>query len=110
MNRRFFGIVIFAAIFLMVVPPLFNTIDTWDKRPEFPAAGHDTETSISMLSIEIGMCLTVAWASVLLLNWLASMFVPRTEGVRTPRQPGVRATEYLLLLFSPPWAFTTLRI
>ncbi len=110
MNRRIPGIVAALAILLMVVPPVFNTFDTWDKKPELPLVGHDTETTIVMMAVDVGMCFTVAWASVLLLNWLAAIFAPRMEELRAVERPGVRATEYLLLLFSPPWTFTTLRI
>ena len=97
-------------ILLMVLPPLFDTFDTWDKRPELPVAGHNTETTIAMMALEAGMGVAVAWASVLLLNWLAEIFAPRMVARRARARSGFRATDYLLLLYSPPWAFTSLRI
>ncbi len=110
MYRRFLGIVAAMAIVLMVLPPLFDTFDTWDKAPELPVVGHNTETTLMVMGLEAGMGLIVAWASVLVLNWLAVMFALRTHEASVPAQPGVRATEYLLLFFSPPRALSSLRI
>lgn len=110
MKRRLLGIIAAVTILLMVLPPLFDTFDTWDKRPEIPVSGHNTETTLYMLAVGVGMGLTVAWSAVLLLNWLAEMFAPGVLAVRAQARPGFRATEYLLLLFSPPWAFASLRI
>ena len=97
-------------IALMVLPPLFDTFDTWDRRPELPLVGHNTETTVAMLAVGAGMCAAVAWASVLLLNWLAAVLGARVEEAQGIAWPQRRATEYLLLLFSPPWAFSSLRI
>lgn len=94
----------------MVLPPLFDTFDTWDKTPELPVAGHNTETTIAVLALETGLGIAAAWASVVLLAWLAAHFVLPLLSVRLPAQPEVRGTEYQLLLFSPPTLFTSLRI
>jgi hypothetical protein len=110
MKGWFLRIIAGTAVLLMVVPPLFDTFDTWDKTPEIPLVGHNTETTIAMMAVGFGMCAVVAWTSVLLLQWLASMLAPRALKALAPIQPGVRASDYLMLLYSPPWAFTTLRI
>lgn len=110
MRRRLLGIIAAATILLMVLPPLLDTFDKWDRTPEIPVSGHNTETTLSMLAVGVGMGLTVAWSAVLLLNWLAEIFAPGMLAAPAQVRPGFRATEYLLLLFSPPWAFATLRI
>lgn len=97
-------------IFLMVAPPLCDTFDTWDKTPELPVVGHNTETTVASMALDLGMGLAVAWTAVLLLNWLTALFAPFIEKLRTPGPPQVRATDYLLLLFSPPLEITILRI
>jgi hypothetical protein len=109
-HRRFLILVAAATILLMVFPPLFDTFDTWDKTPEIPMAGHNAETNLVALALEVGVGLAVAWASVLLLNWLAAWFAPRAQKAPTPVGPQARATDYLLWLFSPPWALISLRI
>lgn len=112
MHRRLLTLFAAATILLMVLPPLCNAFDTWDKKPEFPIAGRDTETSLMVFALEFGMGIAIAWSSVLLLAWLAKAFLPQSTarslaGVRR----GVRATDYLLLLFSPPpWQSVSLRI
>jgi len=98
------------AILLMVIPPLFDTFDTWDKTPEIPVAGHNTETTLVLISVGVGMYLTVAWLSVILMNWLVALLEPLLCQ-RTPVvQPHPHGTDYLLLLFSPPLSFISLRI
>ena len=110
MKRRLFGIFAAIVILLMALPPVFDTFDHWDKTPEIPVVGHNTETTVAVVAVGFGMCVAVAWAAVLLLEWLASFLTPRALKMLAPVQFAGRATEYLLLLFSPPWAFTTLRI
>jgi hypothetical protein len=110
MSRRILGIIAGITILLMVLPPIFDTFDKWDKTPEIPVSGHNTETTLSMMAVGVGMGLTVAWSAVLLLQWLAEIFAPRMLTTQAVARAGVRATEYLLLLFSPPWAFASLRI
>ncbi len=110
MYRRFLILVAAATILLMVLPPLFDTFDTWDRSPEIPVAGHNTETNFVVMALEVGVGLAVAWASVLLLNWVTAWFAPRVIKVPAPVWPQVRAIDYLLWLFSPPWAFASLRI
>jgi hypothetical protein len=108
--RRLLTLVAAVTIFLMVLPPLFDTFDTWDKTPELPVAGHNTETTITVLALETGLGIAVAWASVVLLAWLAAHFAVPLLSLPLPAQPEARGTEYQLLLFSPPALFTSLRI
>lgn len=110
MYRRFLILVAAVTILFMVLPPLFDTFDTWDRSPEIPVAGHNTETNLVVIALEVGVGLAVAWASFLLLNWVAAWFAPRVQKTPAPAGPEVRATDYLLWLFSPPWAFASLRI
>lgn len=111
MHRRLLALVAATAIALMVLPPVCNAFDTWDKRPELPMAGHDTETTLMVMAFEAGMGMAVAVGSVLLLTALAAMLLPARRELSAPRShAGVRATEYLLLLFSPPWRARSLRI
>lgn len=111
MRRRLLTLVAATIILLMVLPPVFNVFDSWDKAPEFPLTGHDTETTLMWMALEIGMGVAVAWSSVLLLAWLAEVLLPGALGIApTPSRPCFCATEYLLLLFSPPWRDVTLRI
>ena len=95
----------------MVLPPVFDTFDTWDRRPEIPMAGHNTETTVRELSAELGMCMVVAWAAIQLMQWLVELLAPYLLQIfSAPLGPEVRATEYLLVLFSPPWRSVSLRI
>lgn len=110
MSRRILGIVVAVTILLMTLPPFFDAFDKWDRTPEIPVSGHNTETTLSMMAQGVGMGLMVAWSAVLLLQWLAEIFAPRMPAARAVARAGVRATAYLLLLFSPPWAFASLRI
>lgn len=99
-----------AIIALMVLPPLFDTFDHWDKTPEVPVVGHNTETTVAAMAADFAIGLVVAWASVLLANWIAAWLMPRIAKAAAAARPGIRATDYLLLLFSPPWQAVTLRI
>lgn len=111
MSSRLLNILVAAIIALMVLPPLFDTFDTWDKTPEFPVVGHNTETTLAAMALEAGMGLTVAWVAVVLVNWLAAWLRRRIAEAMVEARRGVRATDYLLLLFSPPpWETATLRI
>ena len=109
-NRRLLGFLAALTILLMVLPPLFDTFDTWDKKPEIPIVGHNTETTFVRVAEGFAMCAVVACSAVVLLKWLASILAPRALKVFAPIQPSVRAADYFLLLYSPPWAFATLRI
>lgn len=111
MHRRLLTLIAATTIFLMVLPPVCNMFDKWDKGPELPLTGHDTETTLMVMAFEIGIGVAVAWSSVVLLAWLAKVLLP--EMLETePAQVcwGGRATEYLLLLFSPPGRRLSLRI
>jgi len=109
--RRLLTFIAAMTILLMVLPPLFDTFDTWDKTPEFPMVGHNTETNLVVIGMDAGLCLGVAWMAVLLLDWLVSLLAPPLRELATAApQPLSRGTEYLLLLFSPPWRLTSLRI
>lgn len=111
MRGRLLNLVTASIILMMVLPPVFNVFDTWDKRPELPLVGHDTETTLMMAAIDIGLGAAVAWSSVCLLAWLAAALpLRRIENASVHAYRGVRATEYLLLLFSPPWRIVSLRI
>ena len=109
--RHVVHFVVTVAVLLMVLPPVFDAFDTWDKRPEFPMVGRNTETNIVVFTADLGMCMVVAWASICLMQWLVTLLAPCLPQIfSAPRGPEVRATEYLLLLFSPPWRDVSLRI
>jgi len=110
MYRRFLSFVAAMAILFMVLPPLLEVFDTWDKRPEIPVEGRDTETTLEVIGAVAGMCLGVAWLSVLLMNWLASLFAPFPQGSVPAAQPFAFGTDHLRRLFSPPLNLTSLRI
>jgi hypothetical protein len=99
------------AVLLMVLPPVTDTFDRWDHHPEFPMVGHNTETNVVVFTADLGLGMVVAWASVRLMQWLVALFAPFLLQIfSAPWGPRVRATEYLLLLFSPPWRAMSLRI
>lgn len=111
MHRRLLALATATIILLMVVPPVLNAFDTWDRKPELPLAGHDTETTLMILALEAATGMAVAWSSVVLLNWLATMLLAGLFESRIGEVlPGAAATDYLLLLFSPPWRPLSLRI
>ena len=111
MHRRLLALITTAIVFLIVVPPVLNAFDRWDKTPELPMVGHDTETTLMVMALEAGMGLAVAWAALRLLDWLAAAVPVATIRISPARiRLGVRATAYLLLLFSPPWRAVSLRI
>jgi hypothetical protein len=109
--RRLRHLVAAMAILLMVVPPLFDTFDTWDKGPELPVIGHNTETNVVLATASLGICFAVISAGILVFNALAALLGASLEA-SAPAAPLVRAraTDYLLLLYSPPWRLTSLRI
>lgn len=104
--------IVTSMILMMVLPPVFNVVDQWDKGPELPLVGHDTETTLMMAAVDVGFGVAVAWNSVSCLAWLAAVLLLRMIETAAPAhaQRGVRATEYLLMLFSPPWRIVSLRI
>ena len=111
MHRRLLSLVTAALILTMILPPVCNTFDKWDKGHELPLSGHDAETTLMVMAFEMGLGIAAAWGSVLLLTWLAAVLLPGF--LLTPAalvRCGIRATEYLLLLFSPPWRVIALRI
>jgi hypothetical protein len=112
MRRRLLTIVTTSMILMMVLPPVFNVVDKWDKGPELPLVGHDTEITLMMTAVDVGLGVAVAWSSVCLLAWLAALLLLRMIETDAPAlaHRGVRATEYLLMLFSPPWRVVSLRI
>ena len=99
-------------ILLMVLPNLLQAIDSWDRKPEIPIAGHDTEATLVELGFEAGLCLAVAWVSIAVLSCQAIMLALVADALARAAVVVSRAfgTDYLLLLFSPPWRPTSLRI
>lgn len=112
MRKRLLTIVITSMILMMVLPPVFNVVDKWDKGPELPLVGHDTETTLMMSAVDVGLGVAAAWSSVCLLAWLDAVLMLGMIETAVPAHArrGVRATEYLLMLFSPPWRTVSLRI
>jgi hypothetical protein len=112
MRRRLLSLVTATIILMMVLPPVFNVLDRWDRGPELPLVGHDTETTLMMAAVDVGLGAAVAWSTVCLLAWLAAVLLPGTiaASAMVAEHYGVGATEYLLLLFSPPWRIVSLRI
>jgi hypothetical protein len=110
MRWRLLSLVTASIILLMILPPVFNAFDRWDKGPELPLEGHDTEITLMMTALEVGLGVAVAWASLCLLSLLAAALLLQIDGAPLRAHRGVRATEYLLLLFSPPWGIVSLRI
>lgn len=99
------------AILLMVLPPVFDTFDTWDKQPELPLAGHNTETTLVIVCANLTLGAVVAWLSVLSLNWLASLARPfRAHLAQAVLQARACGQDHLLLLYSPPPRLASLRI
>lgn len=98
-------------ILLMVLPPVFDTFDNWDAKPELPVVGHNVETTIVVISADLGLCFAVAWVSALLLDWVLALFSRFALNLAPISfRTRVCVVEYLLLLFSPPWRLTSLRI
>lgn len=112
MRRRLLTIVTASMILMMVLPPVFNVVDRWDKGPELPLVGHDTETTLMMAAVDVGLGAAVAWSTVCLLDRLAAVLLLGMIETGTPARAhrGLCATEYLLMLFSPPWRIVSLRI
>lgn len=109
--RRLLMLVAAITILLMVLPPLFDTFDTWDKGPELPVVGHNTETTIVVMSLQIGLGLAVAWGSILFLKCLGELSAAMRDVLLVPAtEARARGMDYQLLLFSPPWRLTFLRI
>lgn len=98
-------------ILLMVLPPVFDSFDTWDRKPELPVAGHNTETTIVVVSVGLGLCLAVAWISILLSSRLFRLFSRLTPRLALiPARTRAYGMDYQLLLFSPPRRLSSLRI
>ncbi len=62
MRKRLLTIVITSMILMMVLPPVFNVVDKWDKGPELPLVGHDTETTLMMSAVDVGLGVAAAWS------------------------------------------------
>ncbi len=106
-NRRFQTLVSVAAILLIAVSQMCELFDRWDTIADI---GHDSE----FMFILIGMCIALSLLLALLIVKLARIFFSLVArlllGVSPPAQPHSYGTDYLLLLFSPPLSFTSLRI
>ena len=95
----------------MLLPPVFDAFDQWDRRPEIPVAGHNTETTLVLVTAELGLCAVVAGTAFRFLQRLVALFAPYLLQIfPAPFRPHARATEHLLLLFSPPLRPLALRI
>jgi hypothetical protein len=106
-SRRFHTLLSVAAILLIAVTQMCELFDRWDTIADI---GHDSE----FMFMVIGMCVALSLLLALLLVKLAgivSELVARLlAGVSPPAQPHSCQADYLLLLFSPPFSFTSLRI
>lgn len=107
MNRRFHTFVAVAAILLMAISQMCELFDRFDTIAD---VGHDTEFMLIVIGMCIGLCLLLAWLMVQLVRTVFSLIMWLLRGASPGAQPHSFGTEYLLLLFSPPWQTTTLRI
>lgn len=112
MHRRALIFVVVAAIFMMVLPHVLEIFDTWDKRPEIPVAGHDTESTLMEVGFAAGACIGIAWLCASLTTFAAKILLPLlfSPEPEFAVQPFQTATDYLKLLFSPPVSPPVLRI
>jgi hypothetical protein len=106
-NRRFHTFVAVAAILLMAVSQVCELFDRWDTIAD---VGHDSEFMFIVIGMCIGLCLLLALLLVQLARIFFSLAMRLLRGVSPEAQPHSYGNDYLLLLFSPPLNFTTLRI
>ena len=106
-NRRFHTFVSVAAILLIAVSQMCELFDRWDSIADI---GHDSEFMFIVIGMCIAMCVLLALLIVKLARIFFSLVARLLRGVSPPAQPHTYGTDYLLLLFSPPLSFTSLRI
>ena len=106
-NRRFHTFVSVAAILLIAVSQMCELLDRWDTIADI---GHDSEFMFIVIGMCIALCVLLALLIVRLARIFFSLVARLLLGVSPPAQPHSYGTDYLLLLFSPPMSFTSLRI
>lgn len=106
-NRRFHTFVSVAAILLIAVSQMCELCDRWDTIADF---GHDSEFMFIVIGMCIGLCILLALLIVKLARIFFSLVMRLLRSASPPAQPHSYGTDYLLLLFSPPLSFTSLRI
>jgi len=106
-NRRFHTFVSVAAILLMAISQLCELFDRWDSIAD---VGHDSEFMFIVIGMCIALCLLLALLIIQLSKIVFSLLMRLLRGVSPAIQPHSYGTDYLLLLFSPPLSFTSLRI
>jgi hypothetical protein len=106
-NRRFHTFVSVAAILLMAVSQVCGLFDRWDTIAD---VGHDSEFMFLVIGMCIGLCLLMALLLVQLVRTVFLLVMRLLRAASPPAQPHSYGCDYLLLLFSPPLSFTSLRI
>lgn len=106
-NRRFHTFVSVAAILLIAVSEMCGLFDRSDTIAD---VGHDSEFMFIVIGMCIALCVLLASLIVKLARILFSLVARLLLGVSPPAQTHSYGTDYLLLLFSPPLSFTSLRI
>ena len=92
---------------MMAVPQLYQTFDRWDTVADI---GRDTEWTLLVVGVCIGVCLLSALLIVELTGWLVAIFMRRLPATLSVAQLQSKGTDFLRLLFSPPLTATSLRI
>ena len=106
-NRRFHTFVSVAAILLIAASQVCDLFDRWDTIAD---VGHDSEFMFFVLGICIALCVLMALLIIKLARIFFSLVARLLRSVSPSAQPYSYGTGYLLLLFSPPLSFTSLRI
>lgn len=91
----------------MTISQLSELFDRWDTIAD---VGHDTEFMLIVIGMCIGLSLLLALLVVQLVRAVFLFLMRLLRGASPAAQPHSYGTEYLLLLFSPPLSFTSLRI
>ena len=91
----------------MALSPMLEFVDTWDK---YPLTGCDTELVMLGFGVVLGLCFGMAWLAVRLISVILCSLLLLPPEMAPAAQPFAHKADYLLLLFSPPWRLTSLRI
>jgi hypothetical protein len=91
----------------MAVSQLCELFDHWDTIADI---GHDSEFMFIVIGMCIALCLLLALLIVQLARIVFSLVMRLLWGVSPAVQPNSNGTDYLLMLFSAPVSFTSLRI